>query len=157
MPPPRRHIDELLIAHLAAGKTVREAARLAGCSEATAHRRLADPAFRQAVRRVRQKLIEALCGDLRKAATLAISTLEALLTSDEPMIRLRAADAILTHFRALHPEIGTEPEDEPPGQKRVELVCEIVDSTSDGSGQAVIDQIKSQTDNPLRLLDRPRS
>jgi hypothetical protein len=151
----RQNIDELLIHYLALGKTFQEAAKLVGCGERTVRRRWADPAFRQAVRRVRQELLDAIRGDARKAALLSIATLEALLTSDEPMIRLRAADAILTHFRALHPEMGTEPEDEQPEQKRVELVCEIVDSTSDGSGQAVIDQIKSQTDSPLRLLDRP--
>jgi hypothetical protein len=150
----RQNIDELLIHYLALGKTFQEAAKLVGCGERTVRRRWANPAFRQAVRRVRQELLAAIRGDACKAALLSIATLEALLASDEPMIRLRAADAILTHFRALHPEMGTEPEDAQPEQKRVELVCEIVDSTSDGSGQAVIDQIKSQAD-PLRLLDRP--
>jgi hypothetical protein len=153
----RQNIDELLVHYLALGKTFQEAARLVGCGERTVRRRWANPAFRQAVRRVRQELLDAIRGDACKAALLSISTLEALLTSDEPLVRLKAADAILTHFRALHPEIGTEPEDGPPGQKRVELICEIVDSTSDGSGQNIIDQIKSQTDNPLRLFDRPCS
>jgi hypothetical protein len=126
---PRRNIDELLIAHLATGKTIRESARLIGCGEATARRRLADPAFRRAVQKAKREMVEAIRGDLRKAASLAVATLEALLTSDEPSIRLRAAEAILSHFRALHPEAATEPE-EKAGERQVKIVYEIVSCNS---------------------------
>jgi predicted transcriptional regulator len=146
---PRRNVDELLIAHLASGKTIRETARLVGCGEATVRRRLADPAFRQAVQQAKREMVEMIRGDLRKAAMLAVATLEALLTSDEPSIRLRAAEAILSHFRALHPEAGAEPEEAQAGGKQVKIVYEIVDCTSDGSGQDVLDD--PPDDRPQRI------
>lgn len=132
--PRLRDVDDLLIAHLAAGKTVCEAARLAGCSVATAHRRLNDPAFRLAVRRARQEIIEAIRGDLRKAASLAVATLESLLASDEPGIRLRAADALLSHFRALHGDVGEG--EEVPAPRTLKIIYEVVDSSADLSAQA---------------------
>jgi hypothetical protein len=145
---PRRNVDELLIGYLAAGKTLKEAAELVGCGERTVRRRWADPAFRQAVRQARREMVEAIRGDIRKAATLAVSTLEALLTSDEPSIRLRAAAALLSSFQTLHPEAGTEPEEAQAGEKQVKIVYEIMDCTSDGSGQAVLDP---PADKPQRI------
>lgn len=125
---PRRNIDELLITYLAAGKTVRETARLVGCGEATVRRRLADPAFRRAVQQTRRGMIEAICGEIRRAAALAVSTLEALFTSDEPSIRLRAADAILHHLHALHREMYAEPEEPLAKERQVVVKWEIVNS-----------------------------
>lgn len=151
---PRRDIDELLIGYLAAGKTLKEAAELVGCGERTVRRRWADPDFRRAVQQARRDMIEAIRGELRKAATLAVATLEALLMSDEPSIRLRAAAALLSSFQTLHPEAGTEPEEAQAGEKQVKIVYEIVDCTSDGSGQAVLDELANdrpqQADWPKR-------
>jgi|GEM_PF-4561427 hypothetical protein len=154
MPRHRRNIDELLIAYLAAGKTVRETARLVGCGEATVHRRLADPAFRRAVQQARREMVEAIRGDIRKAATLAVSTLEALLTSDEPSIRLRAAAVLMSSFQALHPEAKTEPEEPPPGERQLKIIYEIVDDTADLSAQAATSS--PPDDKPYRV-DPPGS
>ena len=56
--------DLLLQVALARGATVREAARVAGVSERTAHRRNSDPEFRDEVERLRDELRERLMSEL---------------------------------------------------------------------------------------------
>lgn len=56
--------DLLLQVALARGATVREAARVAGVSERTAHRRNSDPEFRDEVERLRTELRERLMTEL---------------------------------------------------------------------------------------------
>src|SRR6266540_2460033 len=91
----RRKGDSALVAALAAGRTVRDAAKTAGVSEATAYRRVQEPAFRQAVTEARAKLIETAVGQLAEAATSAVATLRVLLEADAETVRLGAARAIL--------------------------------------------------------------
>ena len=79
MPRHRRNIDELLIAYLAAGKTVRETARLVGCGEATVHRRLADPAFRRAVQQARREKLVTLRENAVRKMLDGVTTLEDVL------------------------------------------------------------------------------
>ena len=103
MPPRRRHIDELAVEHLAAGHTIRETAQLCGCDESTIKRRLRDPEFRARVTAERQAVVEAIRGELRRAGHQAVATLEALLVSDDPKVRLGASKALLTLLLSQHP------------------------------------------------------
>jgi hypothetical protein len=91
----RRKGDDALLLALAAGKTVRDAARLAGIGERTATRRVADPAFRRRVAEMRADMVSRATGQLVEASTKAVDTLEALLTAQAESVRLGAARSIL--------------------------------------------------------------
>ena len=86
-----------LIAALAGGATVAEAARLGGVSEATVYRRRNDDAFTAAVAEARAAMIErATARSIMAAAAIAVGTLVELLKRDErSAIRLGAARALL--------------------------------------------------------------
>lgn len=86
--------DAFAIAY-ASGTSLREAARTAGISESTAHRRLKDPAFRRRVSEIRTSFLNEAVGRLAEAANEAVSTLKALLTARSESVRLSAARAIL--------------------------------------------------------------
>ena len=81
---------------LAAGATVREAAREAGVGERTIHRwRSEDPSFLAAVERARDELFDANFAALVGAGRDAVQTLQDLLDTGPPPVRLGAARAIL--------------------------------------------------------------
>jgi hypothetical protein len=84
-----------LAAALASGQSVKDAARTAGLGERTAYRRVADPAFRQAVSQARADLLARAVGVLADGATEAAETLRALLKADSDSVRARAAVALL--------------------------------------------------------------
>ena len=104
----RRKGDSALLTALAAGATVRDAARTAGVSEATAHRRLQDPGFRQEVAQARGKLIDCALGQLADASTAAVCTLRSLLDADGDTARLGAARAILELGNKLRESVELE-------------------------------------------------
>jgi hypothetical protein len=81
----RKNADAALIAALAAGSTVRDAARGAGVGETTVYRRLQDEAFRKRVDKVRAEMIAQAVGRLADAATDAANTLRTLLGDDTPL------------------------------------------------------------------------
>jgi hypothetical protein len=87
--------DARLLTALAAGATVRDAARRAGVSERTAHRRLADPAFRQRVTEARAEMVERALGQLADGASEAVGTLRKLLKAKADPVKLSAARTIL--------------------------------------------------------------
>jgi hypothetical protein len=91
----RRNADAPLVAALAGGATVRDAAVEVGIGEATAHRRLKEPEFRKRVDDARAELIVAAVARLGAASTRAVMTLEGLLAADSEAVRLGAAKAIL--------------------------------------------------------------
>ena len=91
----RRKGDSGLIAALAGGATVREAAKLAGVGEATAYRRLDDPDFRRRVADARAERLSRAVGQLADASTEAVATLRALLSAEAETVRLGSAKAIL--------------------------------------------------------------
>jgi hypothetical protein len=91
----RRKGDSALIAALAGGATVRDAAKTANLNESTVHRRLEDPDFRRAVHGARGALVAQAVGQLADASTEATSTLRALLRADAETVRLGAARSIL--------------------------------------------------------------
>jgi hypothetical protein len=86
--------DELILA-LAAGATVREAAKRAGVGERTAYRRLADADFRRAVSEARGRMFDSALGRLAGLGSKAVETLERLMESDKPTVALAAAKAVL--------------------------------------------------------------
>jgi len=86
---------DALIAAVAAGKTVREAAPLAGMSESTAHRRLEDAEVQQRIRETRAQMYERAVGQLADALTAAVATLVQSLGAENEAVRVRAATAVL--------------------------------------------------------------
>lgn len=98
-PRPRKG-EAALLAALAAGQTIRDAAKAAGISERTASRHMEDPAFRQQVQEARAEIIARAASQLADAATDAATTLRGLLAAESDAIKLGAARAIL--------ELGTK-------------------------------------------------
>ena len=91
----RSGADAALIAALAGGNTVEDAATTAGIGVATAYRRLKEPAFRQRVDDARAELIAAAAAKLGAASTRAVTTLEGLLSAESEAVQLGAARSIL--------------------------------------------------------------
>jgi hypothetical protein len=92
----RRNADAALLAALAGGSTVADAARAADVSARTVFRRLQDPAFRSELEAARAATIERVGAMLADSATAAVSVLRALLDPViPPSVRLSAARAIL--------------------------------------------------------------
>ena len=81
----RQNADETLAVALAAGQTVRDAARTAGVAERTAHRRWADPEFRRRVDELRGQMVDRAIGRLAQlAAGKALDVMEACLDRRDP-------------------------------------------------------------------------
>jgi len=91
----RENADEALIAALASGQTVQDAAKTAGVSARTAHRRLDDPAFARRVTEARSEMVKRAVGQLAEASAEAVTTLRALLRAESETARLGAARSIL--------------------------------------------------------------
>lgn len=91
----RRKGDAALLLALAAGQTVRDAAQLAGVSEKTAARRLADPAFRRRMAALRAEMVARALGRMAEGMADAADTLRRLLTADADTIKLGAARSLL--------------------------------------------------------------
>jgi hypothetical protein len=91
----RKNADEVLIAALAGGKPVAQAAKLAGVSERTVYRRLADSLWRRRVAAARTEMLARAVGVLAEGTAAAAATLRLLLRSDSPSVQLAAARAIL--------------------------------------------------------------
>ena len=84
-----------MIAALAGGSTVVDAAATANVSEATAHRRLREVDFRRQVDEARAELLGAAMARLSAASTRAVTTLADLLAAESESVRLGAARSIL--------------------------------------------------------------
>jgi hypothetical protein len=92
----RRNVDELLLASLAAGKSVEEAAAAAGCSRATAFRRLEQPDFKQRLAQARAAMLDQALGHLSVGATGAAARLRQLsLTGKDERVQLAASKSLL--------------------------------------------------------------
>jgi len=92
----RKSADATLIAALAGGCTVADAAQASRVSERTTYRRLQDPAFMLLVSGARAAMVDRAVGLLSQMATEASSTLRLLLDGSIPSTtRLGAARAIL--------------------------------------------------------------
>jgi hypothetical protein len=97
VPAPRKSDDALLLA-LACGLSAEQAARQAGVSAATVHRRLRDPAFKCRVDDLRRDMLARAAAMLTAAAVEAVRTLADLLKpANGPSVRLNAARSVLEH------------------------------------------------------------
>ena len=93
--------DESLFKALVSGCHVENAAVIAGVSERTAYRRLADPEFRKQLENARQSLRESILAKLADAGHDAIGVLTELMHSgEEETTRLKAAKAVLDTLMA---------------------------------------------------------
>ena len=83
--------DERLAVELASGKTVRDAASVAGVAERTAHRRLNDPEFRARVTSLRDEMVSRAAGRLADGMAAAADVLREQLAGTDEGIRHKAA------------------------------------------------------------------
>jgi hypothetical protein len=87
--------DAALLTALAAGESVTDAAKRAGISERTAHRRLTEPDFRGRVTEARAAMVARALGKLADASCEAVDTLRGLLHAEAESVKLGASRAIL--------------------------------------------------------------
>jgi hypothetical protein len=80
-----------LLLAIACGATAETAARNAGVSERTVHRRLADPAFQRRLQVVRADIVQRMSGTATAAGLEALKTLLALQKEGVPPTVRRAA------------------------------------------------------------------
>jgi hypothetical protein len=91
----RVSVDDLLVAALASGATLQQAAEAAGVHRRTVSRRNVDPAFRQRVQAMRAEMIGQALGRMADGMTEAADTLRSLLQAEGESVRLGAARAML--------------------------------------------------------------
>jgi hypothetical protein len=92
----KRTADHRLLLALACGATVEQAARQAGVSESTAHRRMAEANFRRRLQKLRGDMVQRTAGTLTAAASEAVRALLDLLKPSAPhAARLGAARSVL--------------------------------------------------------------
>ena len=91
----RANADELIVAALAAGHTLQEAAETAGVSPRTVSRRLNDHAFKQRIQTLRGEMIGQAVGRMADGMSDAAATLRKLLKAKGESVRLGACRAIL--------------------------------------------------------------
>jgi len=91
----RSRADAALIAALAGGSTVEDAASAAGVGVATVYRRLKEPEFRARVDGARSEMIGRAVARLADASTAAVDRLTKLLTAESESVQLGAARNIL--------------------------------------------------------------
>lgn len=87
--------DERLLAALASGASVEDAASEAGLSQRTAYRRLADPVFRTRLSSARDEVMRDALNELTASAIRAVRTLDQLLSASNEHVQLRAARTVL--------------------------------------------------------------
>lgn len=95
--------DDRLLAALASGCHVENAAMAAGVSERTAYRRLADSEFRNRLDSARESIRESILAKLADAGHDAIGTLWDLMqSSEDESIRMKAAKTLLDSLMNSH-------------------------------------------------------
>lgn len=93
---------QIFIAHVAAGQTVRDAARLANIPERTAYRIHADPATRRRIDELRRADIVQALALLTHASVAAAARLSVLVHSGNERIALLASRAVVELRSKLH-------------------------------------------------------
>lgn len=97
-----------LVAALAAGSTVREAAAAAGISERTAYRRLTEAGVRREVSMLRSAALEEAACTLATASRKAAQTVIDLLDHADPKVRLQAARQAVSMAKELGDEAARQ-------------------------------------------------
>ena len=87
--------DDLLVAALARGASVEEAAGISQLSARTVYRRLQEVSFRSRVSEMRNRIFDQTVGRLSAATVQATTTLVELLDTGSDSVRLSAARTIL--------------------------------------------------------------
>lgn len=87
--------DLVLLTALAGGASIKDAAKVAGIGERTAHRRLEDPAFQRRITELRSEFLSSAIRRLSESTTEAADTMRSLLQSKSDSVRLSAARSIL--------------------------------------------------------------
>lgn len=105
----RKRTDALALA-LASGETVRDAAKVAGVGEATAHRRLKDPSFRKMVDQMRDAALADALARLAAKTCAAVDVVGNLLASEDERTRLAAAKLLITTLVKNRDTIAPKPE-----------------------------------------------
>ncbi len=118
----RKNADVAILATLAGGGTVEEAAKQAGVSERTVYRRLEEPAFKRQVSEARADLVRQSVGKLARISSAAATTLGLLLKAESESVRLGAARAVL--------ELGTKMREADELEARLAALEERVADTS---------------------------
>jgi hypothetical protein len=92
----RQAANEALLIALACGATVEQAARQAGMSRRTAHRRLADEAFQKRLQEFTAEMVKRTAGMLTAASQESVKTLLRLHDpSNPPSVQMGAARSTL--------------------------------------------------------------
>ena len=122
--------DDGLFQALVSGCHVANAAVIAGISERTAYRRLADPVFRKRLDAARQSLRESILAKLSDAGSDAISVLTTLMhDSKDDSVKLKAAkvvlDALLGAQKNAQRNVGNNASSSSTVAIRVEQQCSI--------------------------------
>ena len=104
----RKNADVELVAALASGSTIREAAQSAGVGERTAYRRLENAEFRSRVQEARKAMFDQSLGTVASAGAAAAQTLRAILTASSESVQLGAARSVLELGSRLRENIELE-------------------------------------------------
>lgn len=100
--------DAVIIAALVSGATIDEAAKIAGISPRTVHRRLGSPEFKAALDEANFEVIRHAVSRISGACLRAVETQEDLLEAKSESVRLRAARSILSSAIKFHQTIELE-------------------------------------------------
>jgi hypothetical protein len=92
---------QVLAATVASGKSVKDSAAIAGCTESTAYSLSCKPEFKALVAKLRSEAVEAAVGVLTSNASAASNALVRLLDSDDEKIQLAAASKLLAQLGPL--------------------------------------------------------
>jgi hypothetical protein len=90
-----------LVAALAGGASVTDAATIAGISRRTAHRRLQRESFQKRVKCARDAVLSSAADQLRAHLVVAVAVLGHTLHDPDARVRLAAATAVARQFREL--------------------------------------------------------
>ena len=99
---------DLLLASLAAGASVEQAAQAAGLSPRTVYRRLHDSGFQRRLQAARDELVTEALGELTGSAQDAVATLKRLLDASDDRVKLTAARTILEQLLRLRETVQLE-------------------------------------------------
>lgn len=92
---------QVLAIQVASGKSVKDAATTAGCTESTAYSISCTPEFKAEVYRLKSEATEQAVAILTSAATAAAAALVRLLSSDDDKIVLAASAKLLDRLAPL--------------------------------------------------------
>ena len=100
--------DAVLAIYLSAGKSIREAAALAGVAERTVYRRLVQPEFRGKLAVLRGQMIDRLASRISGAGDEVFQKLHSLMEAESEPVRLGAVKTMLDQMIRLREAVEFE-------------------------------------------------